>query len=174
MKNDKHTIIVDNRLTVFSSYIPKHYAVFRCKVDKQQYRLPIIFWCIFDVALLIVIPDIIFGILAVLLGMIPLVIAILFNQRFWSSVTYTIEDRTLRVCTPLKSLVINIDSIKKIKREKVLLIHKGRDYSASNTKLRIIYDRRSYIYVSLENEESFVDMVRDINPNIIYSSERGL
>lgn len=165
---------MDNRLAVLPSYIPKHYAVFRCKVDKQQYRLPIIFWCIFDVALLIVIPDIILGILAVLLGMILLVIAILFNQRFWSSVTYTIEDRTLRVCTPLKSLVINIDSIKKIKREKVLLIHRGRDYSASNTKLRIIYDRSSYIYVSPENEESFVDMMRDINPNIIYSSERGL
>lgn len=165
---------MDNRLAVLPSYIPKHYAVFRCKVDKRQYILPVIFWCVFDVVVLIVMPDIILGILAVLLGMIPLVIAILFNQRFWGSVTYTIEDRALRVWTPLKSLVINIDSIKKIKREKVLLIHRGRDYSASNTKLRITYDISSYIYVSPENEESFVATLQAINPNITYSSERGL
>lgn len=41
-------------------------------------------------------------------------------------------------------------------------------------KLRIIYDNNRYIYVSPENEESFVDILKTINPNIIYSNERNL
>ncbi|WP_370015837.1 PH domain-containing protein [Muribaculum intestinale] len=41
-------------------------------------------------------------------------------------------------------------------------------------KLRITYDRSSYIYVSPDNEEKFVNTLSAINPNIEYRGERGL
>jgi hypothetical protein len=70
-------------------------------------------------------------------------------------------------------LAINIDSIKKIRRGK-FWVESRRNYSVAYLKLRIIYDRSNYVYVSPEDEESFVDTLQAINPNIEYSSERGL
>jgi len=130
-------------------------------------------WCIFDAIILVVAPTILWGLFAVLWGAIPFLIIVLLARYIWKNITYTIDDKNLRVSTPLKSLVINIDSIKKIQRGK-FWVESGRNYSASYIKLRIIYDRSSYIYVSPENEDSFVDMLQDINSNIAYRSERGL
>ncbi|WP_300909899.1 PH domain-containing protein, partial [Muribaculum intestinale] len=70
----------------------------------------------------------------------------------------------------MKSLAINIDSIKKIRRGK-FWVESRRNYSAAYIKLRIIYDRSNYVYVSPEDEESFVNTLQAINPNIEYSSE---
>ncbi|MCX4283878.1 MULTISPECIES: PH domain-containing protein [Duncaniella] len=97
----------------------------------------------------------------------------LLARYIWGNVTYAIDDDVLRISTPLKSLAINIDNIKKIRRGK-FWVESGRNYSATYIKLRIIYDRNSYIYVSPEDEELFVDTLQAINPNIEYSSERGL
>lgn len=153
--------------------IPKYHAVFKCYVDKGQYTLPIIFLSIFGVFILIISPRILLGIIGILLGLPPLAFVLFLSRHFWKRVTYTIDDKILTIATPFKSLVINIDSIKIIKRGK-FWVEKGCNYSASYIKLRIIYDRSSYIYVSPENEVSFINMLRAINPDIKYSSERGL
>lgn len=109
------------------------------------------------------------------MSIVPIGIALLFIKYFWGKVTYIIEDKELRIITSLKSMSIKINNIKKIKRVKEFLIsHKGRDFSASYIKLRITYDRSSYIYVSPDNEEKFVNTLSAINPNIEYRGERGL
>lgn len=162
-----------NNSTVPPPFVPKRQVVFQCKVDNRMYKWPMIMWCIFDVIILIVAPTILWGLFAVLWGATPFLIIMLLTRYIWKNITCMIDDKNLCVSTPLKSLVINIDSIKKIRRGK-FWVESGRNYSASYIKLRIIYDRSSYIYVSPENEESFVDMLQAINPNIEYSSERGL
>lgn len=158
---------MDNKSTVPPLYIPKYRAAFRCKVDKRQYILPLVIWCILDVIILIVAPNILLGISIVLLSIVPIGIALLFIKYFWGKVTYIIEDKELQIITSLKSKSIKIENIKKIERVKEFLIsHKGRDYSASYIKLRITYDRSSYIYVSPVNEDKFVNTLSAINPNI--------
>lgn len=165
---------MDNKSTV-PPPIPKHRAVFRCKVDKQQYILPLVIWCILDVIILIATPNILLGIFIVLLSLVPIGIALLFIKYFWGKVTYIIEDNELQIITSLKSMSIKIENIKKIECVKEFLIsHRGRDFSASYIKLRITYDRSSYIYVSPNNEEKFVTTLSVINPNIEYRGKRGL
>lgn len=164
---------MDNKSTVPPPYIPKYHVVFRCKVDNRMYKWPIIMYCIFDIFVFIVAPTILIGLLAILWVSSPILIVVLLLRYLWGNTTYTIDDNILRISTPLRSLAINIDSIKKIRRGK-FWVERGRNYSASYIKLRIIYDRSSYIYVSPEDEESFVDILQAINPNIEYSSERGL
>lgn len=164
---------MDNKSIVPPPYIPKYHVVFRCKVDNRMYKWPIIMYCIFDIFVFIVAPTILIGLLAILWVSSPILIVVLLLRYLWGNTTYTIDDNILRISTPLRSLAINIDSIKKIRRGK-FWIERGRNYSASYIKLRIIYDRSSYIYVSPEDEESFVDILQAINPNIEYSSERGL
>jgi len=130
-------------------------------------------WCIFDVIIFIAAPTILWGLFAVLWSAAPLLALVLLARYIWGNVTYVIDNNVLRISTPLKSLAINIDSIKKIRRGK-FWVERGRNYSAAYIKLRIIYDRSNYVYVSPEDEESFVAMLQAINPNIEYSSERGL
>lgn len=170
-----HLTTMDKKSTVPPPYTSKYHVEFRCNVDKLQYILPIIIWCILDGIILIVTPNILLGIFIVLLSIAPIGIAILFIKYFWGKVTYIIEDKELRIITSLKSMSIKINNIKKIKRVKEFFIsHKGRDFSASYIKLRIVYDRSSYIYVSPDNEEKFVNTLCAINPNIEYSGERNL
>lgn len=154
-------------------YIPKHHAVFRCKVDNRMYKWPIIMLCIFDVIVFFMAPTIILGFISILWVSPPFLIVVFLSRYLYRKTTYTIYDNVLRISTPLKSLAINIDNIKKIRRGK-FWVESGRNYSATYIKLRIIYDRNSYIYVSPEDEELFVDTLQAINPNIEYSSERGL
>ena len=164
---------MDNNSIVPPPYIPKHYAVFRCKVDNRMYKWPIIMWCIFDVIIFIAAPTILWGLFAVLWSAAPLLAVVLLARYIWGNVTYVIDDNVLRISTPLKSLSINIDSVKKIRRGK-FWVERGKNFSAAYIKLRIIYDRRSYVYVSPEDEKFFIGILQAINPDIEYSEEQGL
>ncbi|WP_354668678.1 PH domain-containing protein [uncultured Duncaniella sp.] len=164
---------MDNNSIVPPPYIHKYHAVFRCKVDNRMFKWPIIMWCIFDTIVFIMSPTISWGLFAMLWGATPLLIVVFLARYLWIKTTYTIESNKLRISTPLKSLDISIGNIKKIRRGK-FWVESGRNYSETYIKLRIIYDRNSYIYVSPEDEELFVDTLQAINPNIEYSSERGL
>lgn len=159
--------------TVPPPYIPKRLVVFQCKVDNRMYKWPIIMLCIFDVVVFFMAPTILLGLISILWVSPPFLIVVLLSWYLWRKTTYTIDDKVLRLSAPLKSLAINIDSIKKIRRGK-FWVERGRDYSATYIKIRIIYDRSNYVYVSPEDEELFVNTLQAINPNIEYSSERGL
>lgn len=159
--------------TVPPPYIPKRQVVFQCKVDNRMYKWPIIMLCIFDVVVFFMAPTILLGLISILWVSPPFLIVVLLSWYLWRKTTYTIDDKVLRLSAPLKSLAINIDSIKKIRRGK-FWVERGRDYSATYIKIRIIYDRSNYVYVSPEDEELFVNTLQAINPNIEYSSERGL
>lgn len=166
---------MDNNSIVPPPYISKHHAVFRCKVDNRMYKWTIIMLCIFDVIVFFMAPTILLGLISILWVSPPFMIVVFLSRYLYRKTTYAIDGDVLRISTPLKSLAINIESIKKIKRvNEYLISHKGRDFSASHIKLRIIYDRSNYVYVSPEDEESFIDTLQAINPNIEYSSERGL
>ena len=164
---------MDNNSTVPPPYIHKYHAVFRCKVDNRMYKWPIIMLCIFDVIVFFMASTILLGFISILWVSPPFLIVVFLSRYLYRKTTYTIDDNILRISTPLKSLDISIDNIKKIRRGK-FWVESGRNYSATYIKLRIIYDRNSYIYVSPEDEELFVDTLQAINPNIEYSSERGL
>ena len=138
-----------------------------------MYKWPIIMLCIFDVIVFFMAPTILLGLISVLWVSPPFLIVMLLSRYLYRKTTYVIDDNVLRISTPLKSLAINIDSIKKIRRGK-FWVESRRNYSAAYIKLRIIYDRSNYVYVSPEDEESFVETLQSINPNIEYSSERGL
>jgi len=129
--------------------------------------------CIFDVIVFFMAPTILLGLISILWVSPPFLIVVFLFRYLYRKTTYTIYDNVLRISTPLKSLAINIDSIKKIRRGK-FWVESRRNYSVAYLKLRIIYDRSNYVYVSPEDEESFVDTLQAINPNIEYSSERGL
>ena len=164
---------MDNNSIVPPPYSPKHHAVFRCKVDNRMYKWPVMMWCLFEVFILIVSPTLLWGLFAVLWSVTPFVMVVFLSRYLWEKTTYTIPDDILRVSTPLKSLDININSVKKIRRGK-FWVERGKNFSAAYIKLRIIYDRSNYVYVSPEDEKSFVNTLQAINPNIEYSSERGL
>lgn len=159
--------------TVPPPYIPKRQVVFQCKVDNRMYKWTIIMLCIFDVIVFFMAPTILLGLISILWVSPPFLIVVLLSRYLWRKMTYTIDDKVLRLSAPLKSLAINIDSIRKIRRGK-FWVERGRNYAATYIKLRIIYDRSSYVYVSPEDEELFVNTLQAINPNIEYSSERGL
>ena len=159
--------------TVPPPYIPKRQVFFQCKVDNRMYKWPIIMLCIFDVIVFFMAPTILLGLISILWVSPPFLIVVLLSRYLWRKMTYTIDDKVLRLSAPLKSLAINIDSIRKIRRGK-FWVERGRNYAATYIKLRIIYDRSSYVYVSPEDEELFVNTLQAINPNIEYSSERGL
>ena len=159
---------MNNESTV--PHIPKYHAVFQCKVDNRMYKWPILMLCIFDVTVFFMAPTILLGFISILWVSLPFLIVVFLSRYIYRKTTYAIEDNVLRISTPLKSLAINIDSIKKIRRGK-FWVESRRNYSAAYIKLRIIYDRNSYIYVSPDNEILFVDTLQAINPNIKYSSE---
>ena len=164
---------IDNNSIVPPPYIPKQHVVFRCKVDNRMHKWPIIMWCIFDVIIFIAAPTILWGLFAVLWSAAPLLAVVLLARYIWGNVTYVIDDNVLRISTPLKSLSINIDSVKKIRRGK-FWVERGENYSAAYIKLRIIYDRSNYVYVSPEDEKFFIGILQAINPDIEYSEEQGL
>lgn len=164
---------IDNNSIVPPPYIPKQHVVFRCKVDNRMHKWPIIMWCIFDVIIFIAAPTILWGLFAVLWSAAPLLAVVLLARYIWGNVTYVIDDNVLRISTPLKSLSINIDSVKKIRRGK-FWVERGKNFSAAYIKLRIIYDRSNYVYVSPEDEKFFIGILQAINPDIEYSEEQGL
>lgn len=105
---------MDNNSIVPPPYIPKHHAVFRCKVDNRMYKWPIIMLCIFDVIVFFMAPTILLGLISILWVSPPFLIVVFLFRYLYRKTTYTIYDNVLRISTPLKSLAINIDSIKKI------------------------------------------------------------
>lgn len=104
--------------TVPPPYIPKRQVFFQCKVDNRMYKWPIIMLCIFDVIVFFMAPTILLGLISILWVSPPFLIVVLLSRYLWRKMTYTIDDKVLRLSAPLKSLAINIDSIRKIRRGK--------------------------------------------------------
>ena len=80
---------------------------------------------IFVAVVFIMAPTILIGLLAILLGITPVLDSCVIVPIFMEKMTYTIDDNVLSISAPLKSLVIGIDSIKKIQRGKYW-VERGR------------------------------------------------
>lgn len=150
---------MDHKSTIPPPYIPRYDAVFRCKMDKRIYIWPIIMWCVFDVTVFFMASSILLGLISILWVSLPLLIVVLFARYMWKNTTYAVVHNELRISTPLKSLTVSIGSIKKIRRGK-FWVESGRNYSAAYIKLRIIYDRSSYVYVSPEDRKLLLTLFR--------------
>ena len=76
--------------TVPPPYIPKHHAVFRCKVDNRMFKWPIIMLCIFDVVVFFMAPTILLGLISILWVSPPFLIVVLLARYLYCKTTYTI------------------------------------------------------------------------------------
>lgn len=150
-----------------------YHVEFRCKVDKWQFILPIIFLCIFDTFIFIGSHSIIYGIYGLMFTNVPFAIFILVFKYNFDHIVYIIDGNLLHLSSSFRTSTINISSIKKIRRGR-FWVASGHNYSASYIKLRIVYDTYNYLYVSPKNEKLFVETLQAINPNIEFSSERNL
>ncbi|MDE6808561.1 MAG: PH domain-containing protein [Muribaculaceae bacterium] len=148
-------------------------VTFKCHVDKRQYTLPIVFSCIFFFVILLCSPNFLVGILGIFFLAPPLAVVLFLSHHFWSGTVYTVDNKTLRLSSNLKTVVIEIDKIKKITRGR-FWVERRYNFSAAYIKLRIIYDKNQYVYVSPENEEAFVNLLQSINKDIVYNIERNL
>lgn len=147
-------------------------VVFRCHVDKLQYRLPSIILGIYLLVIFFASPSILWGIFGVLFSAAPFAAVLIAHRVVWRSVQYTIAGGRLTISSYFRTKTIDISTIKKIRRGK-FWVERGRNYSASRIKLRIVYANNQYLYVSPENDYAFVDLLQSLNPNIAYSSERN-
>ena len=129
--------------------------------------------CAFDIYILFISHDIKVCIIALILTITQFVIFFIFARHIFENTIYIVDGDKLYLSTPFRTSTININSIKKIRRGK-FWVEGYKNYAASYIKLRIIFDMNNYLYVSPENEKSFVETLQAINPNIEFSSERSL
>ncbi|MCM1318333.1 MAG: PH domain-containing protein [Bacteroides sp.] len=97
----------------------------------------------------------------------------LFSKSMLGKITYTIDGGNLILYHQIKTKTIPIESIFKVRRGK-FWVERGKNYSAAYTKLRILYGKNQYVYVSPVDEARFVSELQKINPAIAFSSERGV
>lgn len=117
-------------------------------------------------------PNLLWGIFGVLFSAAPFVAVLIAHRLLWKNVTYTIDGDRLIISSFFKTKTIDISIIKKIRRGK-FWVERGRNFSASYIKLRIIYANNQYLYVSPDNESAFISLLQSLNPDIAYSSERN-
>lgn len=168
--NNPHCLITN--MTKPPPYIVPDY-IFRCHIDKRQFRWPIIALCLFAAFVFVISSNFLIGLVCVVLAIPPLALFLVICNAIYRKVTYVICGNVLRISSPFNTWTIEISSIKKIRRGK-FWVESTRNASASYIKLRIIYDKNQYVYVSPENEEQFIAILQSINPTIEYSSERNL
>lgn len=84
-----------------------------------------------------------------------------------SNVTYTVDTirRVLILTHPLKTIYINIENIKTIRRGS-FLVERSANFTSSYPNLRLQYDKRKYVYISPQDEVKFLKELKTLNPNI--------
>ncbi len=98
----------------------------------------------------------------------------LLSKSMLGKISYIIDGGNLILYHQIKTKTIPIDSIFKVRRGKFWVERDGKNYSAAYTKLRILYGKNQYVYVSPADESRFVAELQKINPSIAFSSERGV
>lgn len=96
----------------------------------------------------------------------------------YRNIKYTIENNILTISHPMRTLTIDICSIKKITRGGllrdqggVLMNRGGCDFTASYRSIRILYNKNQYVYISPVDEPVFLRTLQEINTNIAFGKE---
>lgn len=71
----------------------------------------------------------------------------------------------------MRTLTIDICSIKKIRRGDLLIDRGDYNFTASYPNIRILYNKNQYVYISPADEPGFLRTLQKINPNIVFSKE---
>lgn len=104
----------------------------------------------------------------------------LLSKTMYRNIEYTIENNILTISHPMRTLTIDICSIKKITRGDLLrdqggvLMNRGCDFTASYRNIRILYNKNQYVYISPIDEHGFLRILQEINPNIAFGKELHL
>ncbi len=153
--------------------MPDGKLVFRCKVDKRMYRWPCIMLVIMFFYIFVIAPSFLIGALGVLYIGSGAIAFMLLSKSMLGKISYIIDGGNLILYHQIKTKTIPIDSIFKVRRGK-FWVERGKNYSAAYTKLRILYGKNQYVYVSPADESRFVAELQKINPSIAFSSERNV
>lgn len=154
-------------------------VTFKCNVSKKRTWLPFIVVTILSLILIgIVQPPLILGVFIVLSGIIFFGAFQLLSKTMYRNIEYTIENNILTISHPMRTLTIDICSIKKITRGDllrdqggVLMNRRGCDFTASYRNIRILYNKNQYVYISPKDEHGCLRILQEINPNIAFGKE---
>ena len=152
---------------------PDGKLVFRCKVDMRMYRWPCIMLAIMFVFIFIIAPSFGIAVIGVLYMGSGAVTFMVLSKQVLGKIAYTIDGGNLILYHRFNTKTIPIDSIFKVRRGK-FWVESHKNYSAAYTKLRILYGKNQYVYVSPLDETRFISELQRINPAITFSSERNV
>lgn len=123
-------------------------------------------------------PPLILGVFIALSSIIIFCVFPLLSKTMYRNIKYTIENNILTISHPMRTLTIDICSIKKITRGGlwrdqggVLMNRGGCDFTASYRSIRILYNKNQYVYISPADEQGFLRTLQKINPNIAFGKE---
>lgn len=95
----------------------------------------------------------------------------LLSKTMVGNIKYTVENNILTISHPMRTLNLDICSIKKIRRGDLLIDRGGCNFSASYPNIRILYNKNQYVYISPADEQGFLRTLQKINPNIAFGKE---
>lgn len=93
--------------------------------------------------------------------------ALIIHSIFYN-ITYTVDTirRVLILKHPLRTVYINIENIKSIRRGS-FLVEYNTNFAATYPNLRLQYDKSKYYYISPQEEAAFIKELTALNPDII-------
>lgn len=89
----------------------------------------------------------------------------------YRNIEYIVENNVLTISHPMRTLTIDICSIKRIRRGDLLIDRGACNFTASYPNIRIMYNKNQYVYISPEDEQGFLRTLQKINPNIAFGKE---
>jgi len=147
-------------------------VTFKCNVSKKRTWLPFIAITILSLILIgMAQSPLILGVFIALSSIIFFGAFFLLSKTMYGNIEYTVENNILIISHPMRTLNIDISSIKKIRRGDLLIDRGGCNFTASYPNIRILYNKNQYVYISTKDEQGFLRTLQKINPNIAFSKE---
>ena len=145
---------------------------FKCNVSKKRTWMPFIVIIILSMILIgIAQPPLILGVFIALSSITFFGVFFLLSKTMVGNIEYTVENNVLIISHPMRTVNIDICSIKKIRRGDLLIDRGGCNFTASYPNIRILYNKNQYVYISPADEQGFLRTLQKINPNIAFGKE---
>ncbi len=145
---------------------------FHAKVGNSNTWWPFIAITLFGIIFIwLAQPPIYLGVLITLSCITFFGVFFILSKTMYDDISYTLENKTLLISHPMRSLAIDIGTIKKVRRGDFLIDRGSHNFSASYPNIRILYEKNKYVYISPADEQGFLMTLQKINPNITFSKE---
>lgn len=145
---------------------------FKCATGKKVTKWQAFVFAVFCILMICITqPPLLLGVfLVVSCAVFSIAIYALINSMN-GNINYTVDKNFLLISHPMRSLTINIFTIKKIRRGDFLIDRGGVNFAASYPNIRILYEFNKYVYISPEDEQGLLKILHKVNPNITFSKE---